>query len=128
MESKNAKNTAKVKFETPAAGDAAPVLPPEGERTLHDLIMFKMQTGDYVDENVDPDSISQLETQGQLDAKIIAAYKKVGVVMKSYKSGKLPKAFKIIPQTQNWEDLLALTDPASWSPNSSYEATKMFCS
>ena len=35
--------------------------------------------------------------QGGLDPKIIAAYNKVGVVMKSYKSGKLPKAFKIIP-------------------------------
>ena len=46
MESKN-KNTSKVKFE---ASDA-PKLPPEGERTLHDLIMYKMQTGDYVDEN-----------------------------------------------------------------------------
>ena len=55
MENKN-KNTSKVKFE--AQGGAAPVLPPEGERTLHDLIMFKMQTGDYVDENVDPDSLS----------------------------------------------------------------------
>ena len=55
MENKN-KNTSKVKFES--QGGAAPVLPPEGERTLHDLIMFKMQTGDYVDENVDPDSLS----------------------------------------------------------------------
>jgi hypothetical protein len=58
MESKNNKNTSKVKFEAKAQGGAAPVLPPEGERTLHDLIMFKMQTGDYVDENIDPDSIS----------------------------------------------------------------------
>jgi hypothetical protein len=53
------KNTSKVKFEVPA-GKA--VMPPAEGRTLHDLIMFKMQTGDYVDENVDPDSISQLET------------------------------------------------------------------
>lgn len=35
--------------------------------------------------------------ESNLDPKIVAAYKKVGVVMKSYKSGKLPKAFKIIP-------------------------------
>jgi essential nuclear protein 1 len=94
LEQMESKNTSKVKFEVPA-GKA--VMPPAEGRTLHDLIMFKMQTGDYVDENVDPDSISQLETQGVLDAKVIAAYKKVGVVMRSYKSGKLPKAFKIIP-------------------------------
>jgi essential nuclear protein 1 len=65
---------------------------------------------------------------GGLDPKIIAAYKKVGVVMRSYKSGKLPKAFKIIPQTQNWEELLMLTNPDSWSAHSSFEATKIFCS
>ena len=40
METKN-KNTSKVKFEAPAKGEA-PSLPPAGERTLHDLIMFKM--------------------------------------------------------------------------------------
>ena len=63
-----------------------------------------------------------------LDPKVIAAYKKVGVVMKSFKSGKLPKAFKIIPQTQNWEELLILTNPDTWSPHSAFEATKIFAS
>ena len=37
MDNKN-KNTAKVKFEQ----KGEPKLPPEGERTLHDLIMYKM--------------------------------------------------------------------------------------
>ena len=63
-----------------------------------------------------------------LDPKVIAAYKKVGIVMKSFKSGKLPKAFKIIPQTQNWEELLFLTSPDTWSPHSTFEATKIFSS
>lgn len=45
------------------------------------------------------DAQSIQPNQGGLDPKIVAAYKKVGVVMKSYKSGKLPKAFKIVPQT-----------------------------
>ena len=38
-----------------------------------------------------------MEKGSNLDPKVIAAYKKVGIVMKSFKSGKLPKAFKIIP-------------------------------
>ena len=63
-----------------------------------------------------------------MDPKIISAYKKVGVVMKSFKSGKLPKAFKVIPQTQNWEELLFLTEPHSWSAHSTSEATKIFSS
>jgi essential nuclear protein 1 len=32
-----------------------------------------------------------------LDPKVVAAYKSLGTVLKSYKSGKLPKIFKIIP-------------------------------
>lgn len=63
-----------------------------------------------------------------LDPKVVATYKKVGVVMRSFKSGKLPKAFKIIPQTQNWEELMFLTDPGNWSAHSTFEATKIFSS
>jgi len=43
------------------------------------------------------DGFSGIEAGCMLDEKILAAYKKVGVVMRSYKSGKLPKPFKIIP-------------------------------
>jgi essential nuclear protein 1 len=46
-----------------------------------------------------------------LDPKIIAAYKSIGQLMRTYKSGKVPKAFKIIPQVANWEELLYLTKP-----------------
>lgn len=46
-----------------------------------------------------------------LDPKVVAAYKSIGQLMKTYKSGKVPKAFKIIPQVANWEELLFLTKP-----------------
>lgn len=95
---------------------------------LADIIMQKLATGDYEDGDK-LDSKSQLTTaKGDLDPKVIEAYKKVGVVMKSFKSGKLPKAFKIIPQTANWEELLFLTSPDTWSPHSTYAATKIFAS
>ena len=97
----------------------------DGERTLADLIMQKMEAGDFVDGDK-LDSKSELKTDSTLDPKVIQAYKKVGVVMRSYKSGKLPKAFKIIPQTQNWEELLILTNPETWSPNATFQASKMF--
>lgn len=63
-----------------------------------------------------------------MDPKIVATYKKLGVVMKTYKSGKLPKAFKVIPLVGNWEELLFLTQPHQWSPNATWEATKIFAS
>ena len=48
--------------------------------------------------------------------------------MSRYKSGKLPKPFKIIPTLPQWEELLAITRPESWTPNACYEATKIFVS
>ena len=86
-----------------------------------------METGDFIDGDKF-ESMTDMEKGSGLDPKVVAAYKKVGIVMKSFKSGKLPKAFKIIPQTQNWEELLILTNPEGWSAHSSYEATKIFCS
>lgn len=87
-----------------------------------------MATGDYVDgDKLEKDSKIKDEAPA-LDQKVLEAYKKVGVVMRSFKSGKLPKAFKIIPQTQNWEELLMLTNPGSWSPHSHFESTKIFAS
>ena len=62
------------------------------------MIMQKLQTGDFIDgDKMDMKSTLTSMKESNLDPKIVAAYKKVGVVMKSYKSGKLPKAFKIIP-------------------------------
>jgi len=100
-----------------------------GQINFADLVMQKLNTGDYIDgDKLDGASnMSDLKTS-MLDPKVIAAYKKVGVVMRSFKSGKIPKAFKIIPQTQNWEELLFLTSPDLWSPHSSFEATKIFAS
>lgn len=40
----------------------------------------------------------------------------------------IPKAFKIIPNLRNWEEVLFLTDPDSWSPHAAYAATKIFVS
>ena len=50
------------------------------------------------------------------------------MILSRYKSGKLPKPFKIIPTLPQWEDLLAITRPDSWTPNACYEATKIFVS
>jgi len=98
----------------------------EGGNNLADIIMMKLATGDFQDgDNMDAEKEIQ---KSNLDPKVIEAYKKVGLVMRSFKSGKLPKAFKIIPQTQNWEELLFLTNPEMWSPHSSFEATKIFAS
>lgn len=50
------------------------------------------------------------------------------MILSRYKSGKLPKPFKIIATLPQWEELLAITRPESWTPNACYEATKIFIS
>lgn len=40
-----------------------------------------------------------------MDPKVVAVYKGVGQIMKRYSAGKIPKAFKIIPKLQNWEEV-----------------------
>ena len=45
-----------------------------------------------------------------------------------YKSGPLPKAFKIIPSLPAWARILALTHPENWSPQATRAATRIFIS
>ena len=35
--------------------------------------------------------------------------------------GKIPKAFKIIPNLKNWEDVLYMTDPDHWSEHAMFQ-------
>jgi essential nuclear protein 1 len=49
-------------------------------------------------------------------------------MLQYYKSGHIPKAFKIIPSLKNWEQILLLTKPSSWSPQATAIATKLFAS
>ena len=51
-------------------------------------------------------------------------YEGVGQVLSKYRSGKLPKAFKVMPQFRNWEDLALLTKPDKWSAAATYAATR----
>ena len=64
----------------------------------------------------------------EIPAKVIEVYTKVGMLLSRYKSGKLPKPFKILPTLPQWEDLISITRPEAWTPNACYEATRIFIS
>ncbi|KAF2552090.1 hypothetical protein F2Q68_00034770 [Brassica cretica] len=55
-------------------------------------------------------------------------YRKLGEFMSLYTNGKIPKALNHLTRLENWESLLKLTQPESWSPNAMYKATNMFAS
>lgn len=63
-----------------------------------------------------------------IDAKVAAVYRGVGEVLSRYTTGKVPKAFKVVPSLSNWEEVLLLTDPEGWSPHAVYAATRLFAS
>lgn len=64
----------------------------------------------------------------QLPAKVVEVYEQVGLILSRYKSGKLPKPFKILPGVPQWDTLLDITRPENWTANACYEATKIFTS
>lgn len=50
------------------------------------------------------------------------------MLLSRYKSGPLPKPFKILPTLPQWQTLLDITRPENWSPNAVYAGTKIFIS
>lgn len=53
---------------------------------------------------------------------------RIGDILSRYKSGPLPKPFKILPTIPHWEDILDITKPEKWTPNACYQATRIFVS
>ncbi|KAI8646402.1 Bystin-domain-containing protein [Parasitella parasitica] len=64
------------------------------------------------------------------DPQVIQIYKKIGCALGRFQSthSRLPKALKIIPSLTNWDEILLLTNPLSWTPQATYEVTKLFLS
>jgi essential nuclear protein 1 len=45
----------------------------------------------------------------ELPAKVVEVYSKIGIILSRYKSGKLPKPFKILPTLPQWQTLVSVT-------------------
>lgn len=93
-------------------------------RTLADLILEKMRAaGDAAAGEAD-----EPPAPAGLDPRAVEVYRAVAQLMKRYKSGKVPKAFKMIPALTNWEEVLYITEPEQWSPHATFQATRLFAS
>eukprot|EP00939_MAST-03C_sp_MAST-3C-sp1_P000688 g688.t1 len=98
-----------------------------GRRTLADIILDKIKEKE---ERIKAAEMGDSEEMGPppLDPKVVSVYKRVGQLLAKYRSGKLPKAFKIIPALSRWEDILLLTAPDKWSAQATWNATRVFAS
>ncbi|XP_026791367.3 bystin isoform X1 [Pangasianodon hypophthalmus] len=99
---------------------------PPVRRTLADIIMEKI-TEKQTEVGTVMSEVSG-QPMPQLDPRVIEVYRGVSKVLCKYRSGKLPKAFKIIPALSNWEQVLYLTEPETWSAAAMYQATRIFAS
>lgn len=100
--------------------DPAPI------KTLADIILEKLteKKTEIETQFSDAGSIQMQE----LDPRVKAMYEGVRDVLAKYRSGKLPKAFKIVPTLRNWEQILYITNPPKWSAAAMYQATRIFAS
>lgn len=101
-------------------------------RTLADVIFSKLESGKQ------PDGVAVVQKVQQdkecpdpalgLDPRLVEAYSKLAVFLHGYRSGPLPKLFKVIPTLPAWARILALTKPEDWSPHACRAATRIFVS
>eukprot|EP00388_Colpodella_angusta_P002918 GDKJ01010356.1.p1 GENE.GDKJ01010356.1~~GDKJ01010356.1.p1 ORF type:complete len:425 (-),score=142.95 GDKJ01010356.1:98-1372(-) len=66
--------------------------------------------------------------ENALPGMVVLALQQLGLFLKRYKSGKLPKIAKTLPLMEMWEEAVHCTDPTNWSPHAMKEMTKYFAS
>lgn len=64
----------------------------------------------------------------EIPVKVVETFTKVGQLLTRYKSGPLPKPFKVLPTLPQWPELLDITRPERWTPHAVCRAAKIFIS
>lgn len=95
-------------------------------RTLADLIMDKI-TEKQTEIQTQFSDTGSLKLE-EIDPRVREMYEGVRDVLKRYRSGRFPKAFKIVPKLRNWEQILYITEPHNWSAAAMFQATRIFSS
>lgn len=80
---------------------------PLPRRTLADIIMEKI-TEKQTELETHFSDAGTVQVQ-DIDPRVKQMYEGVRDVLRKYRSGKLPKAFKIVPKLRNWEQILYIT-------------------
>ncbi|CAD6216471.1 GSCOCG00004634001-RA-CDS [Cotesia congregata] len=95
-------------------------------RTLADIILEKL-------EEKKTEIQSQFSEIGSIQMDdmhplLKESFEKMKPILSVYRSGALPKLFKFIPSMKNWEQVLYILDPPSWTAAAMYQATRIFAS
>ncbi|TKR68053.1 hypothetical protein L596_024098 [Steinernema carpocapsae] len=96
-------------------------------RTLYDIIQDKIEQKKMEIETQMSQAAGDTQIR-EMDPQVVQMFREIGDVLTRYRSGKIPKAFKVIPNMINWEQILFLTNPDKWSAAAMYQATRLFSS
>ncbi|XP_046859306.1 bystin-like isoform X2 [Xenia sp. Carnegie-2017] len=98
---------------------------PPQRQTLADIIMEKIKDKKT---EIESQMSEQSLAPAPMDERLVKVFTGVGDILSNYRSGKLPKAFKIIPSLKNWEEVVYITHPENWTAAAMYQATRIFVS
>lgn len=93
-------------------------------RSLADIILLKLQEKTEMQQ----EGLDVNNDRPPIPQKVIDVYTSVGKLLQHYRSGKLPKALKMLPHLKNWEYVLWITRPDMWSPAATFAITRIFAS
>jgi essential nuclear protein 1 len=91
--------------------------------SLADIILQKLH-----EKELNQNQTEMQNDSNSLPEKVQEVYASVGTLLSLYRSGKLPKAVKVLPHLKNWEEILVLTHPEEWTPAGTYAVAKIFSS
>jgi len=120
-ESMSAEDERALEMFLPKASDNAPKA-----KTLADVILEKIQEKEAQQQSQAAEA--ERSAQSGLSPKVVETYCEIGAYLSHYKAGKIPKAFKVIANLKNWEEVLYLTKPVDWKPPAMYQAVRIFIS
>lgn len=72
--------------------------------------------------------IGALQHLGEKGDKMTAMLLQVREILPKYRSGALPKVFKVLPKFEAWEEILDFLQPDRWTAAAVYQATRIFIS
>jgi essential nuclear protein 1 len=98
-------------------------------QSLADIILQKLHEKEHIElANKGSQPAEEGDAASSIPPKVFEVYTAIGDLLSKYRSGKLPKAVKVLPHLKNWEEILAVTAPQTWSPAGTYAVTKVFSS
>lgn len=96
------------------------------KRLLSDIIMDRIRQFENNEKRKAEGGNEHSKRGPDIKPEIMHIYTKVGEVLRHFTSGKLPKAFKVLPSLRNWEQLMYLTRPDTWTAVATRMATFLF--